>query len=220
MTGLSARRFALTSLLLLLIATPPAVARTIVITDEDCDKIAVISSETPRLSWANYESSNGVFTTYVIQMLSTRSLLIQYPLDMIPRGQRITSAEWEIPVSYIAGTNPRFQLRRILCDWGAGVCHTYRLTHPKKVKWAKAGARGISSDVALKPTSTMKVTAVGKVTFTVTEDVELWYRGGAVNHGWIMTLLDEGTTIQLPCPVSPWVPGQGQFKLRITYEPK
>jgi hypothetical protein len=202
----------------LLLGVAPLSARTIVLTDEDCDDMAVISEDAPNLSWAMYESSTSVYSTYVVQLTSKRAVLVRYPLDKIPKGQRITSAEWVVPVSYLAGT-PHWQLRRVLVDWGIGVCHKYRQTYPKKVKWSKPGARGISSDRALKPTAKVKLTEVKDVAFNVTEDVELWYSGGTANNGWILTEENDGI-IQMPGPLSPWVSGKGRWKLRITYEPK
>jgi hypothetical protein len=204
--------------IVLLIAAAPLSARTIVLTDEDCDDMAVISEDTPNLSWAMYESSTSVWSNYVMQFTSKRAVLIRYPLDKIPKGQRITSAEWVVPLTYIAGT-PHWHLRRVLVDWGIGVCHKYRQTYPKKVKWSKPGARGISSDRALKPTAKAKLTEVKDVAFNVTEDVELWYAGGAANNGWILSEENDGIT-QISGPLSPWVSGKGKWKLRITYEPK
>jgi hypothetical protein len=202
-----------------LLLAAPASARTIVITDEDCDKMANISAEAPRLSWGGYPSSNGVFTTFVVTLTKGRSLLLCYPLDRIPKGQRITSAELVLPVNYIAG-EPHLQVRRLLADWGTGVCHKYRRAYPKKVPWTKPGAGSVSSDVALKRSGAQKITAIGKQTISVTEDVELWYTGGASNRGWIVNLEENGSFVQMPSPLSPWVPGKGAFKLRITYEPE
>jgi hypothetical protein len=204
--GLTPPSCLLLAALVLFLTAPALSARTIVLTDEDCDDMAVISEDTPNLSWAMYESSTSVWSNYVMQLTSKRAVLVRYPLDKIPKGQRITSAEWVVPLTYIAGT-PHWHLRRVLVDWGIGVCHKYRLTYPKKVKWSKPGARGISSDRALKPTAKAKLTE------------ELWYSGGAANNGWILSEENDGIT-QISGPLSPWVSGKGKWKLRITYEPK
>jgi hypothetical protein len=196
----------------------PVSARTIVITDEDCDDMAVISEDTPDLSWAMYDSLPGVLTTYMVSFNPKRAVLIRYPLDKIPKGQRITSAEWIVPLTYVAGS-PHLEVRRMLAKWGMGVCHKYAKTYPKKVKWSKPGGRGVSSDRALKATAKKKVTEAKTLVFNVTEDVELWYSGSAANNGWILTDEDEGICY-FSSPISPWVPGKGQWKLRITYEPK
>src|SRR5262245_12270726 len=87
-------------LTLLLALIPGTIqAKTILLTDEDCDLMAAIAAEAPRLSWAGYEASPGVFTAIYLDLYpSTRSFLIQYPLDKIPKGQKITNAELTIPV--------------------------------------------------------------------------------------------------------------------------
>jgi hypothetical protein len=197
----------------------PAAARTIVITDEDCDHMAAISADAPLLSWAPVESEAGVYTTFVFQLTPRRGILLQFPLEKIPRGQRVTSAELVIPVDYVGGAS-RLEVRRLLASWGAGVCYKYRQASPKKVKWAKPGARGVSTDVALKPTAVTKVTEAATKTVNVTADVELWYTRGAVNRGWILTLKDEGGLVQMTSPLSPFTAGKGKWKLRVTYEPK
>jgi hypothetical protein len=203
-----------------LFTATPALGRTIVITDEDCENIAMISPEAPRLSWAAFESSPGVFSTHAVQFIPNRAFLIRYPLDRIPKKQRITKAELVIPVNYLAG-EPRLEVRRVLADWGAGVCYTYRKTSPKKFKWAKAGGRGVSTDVTLKPTAVAKLTETGPKTVNVIADVELWYTGGAVNRGWVLRLVkSDGLMAQMLSPLSPFLPGQGKWKLRITYEPR
>src|SRR5207247_1208202 len=68
---------------------PAAVqAKTIILTDEDCERMAAISADAPRMSWAGYEASAGVFTSIYIDLYSQRGFLIRYPLDKIPKGQR------------------------------------------------------------------------------------------------------------------------------------
>ena len=44
----------------------PAQARTIVLTDEDCEKMAFISADTPKLSWAGLEIETGTITSSIL----------------------------------------------------------------------------------------------------------------------------------------------------------
>ncbi len=195
-------------------------ARTIVLTAEDCDQMAIIAEEAPRLSWAAYEPGPGIYSTFMFTLRGKRALLIRYPLDKIPKGQAVTNAELVVPINYFAGA-PRLQVRRLLADWGFGVCHEYRTVRPKKLKWTKPGARGVLSDVALKPTATFQVTEPKPRTVNVTGDVELWYSGQAANRGWIISDDSDGSYTQMASPLSPWSPdGKTGWKLRITYEPK
>lgn len=67
----------------------------------------------------------------------------------------------------------------------------------------------------------IKVTKVGEYTVDVTEDIELWYTGAAVNRGWIMTLERDGEHIYLASPYTPGYLGGGKtWKLQITFEPQ
>ena len=75
--------------------------RTITVTDLDCRRMAMISSEAPRSSWAGLQSSTGEFSNYYGELYSTGAVLIQFPLDRIPAGQRITNAELIIPVALV-----------------------------------------------------------------------------------------------------------------------
>lgn len=200
---------------LLLVGSLPA--RTIILSDEDCPRMAAIAAEAPRLSWAACELGAGSFLTNYLDMTSSRSFLICYPLDRIPKGQRITNAEWEIPVALTSAGEQRLYVRRIVGDWGVGVCHDYRSVRPKKVPWTVPGAKGASLDRALKPSGVMRAAGAGTCKLIVTEDVQLWYSDAAANQGWILNVEDADSLIRLNVPL---YLGRGQWKLRITYEPE
>src|SRR5947207_11024952 len=90
-------------------------AKTIILTDEDCERMAAIGSEAPRLSWVGYESTPGEFNGIYIDLVPSRAFLIRYPLEKIPKGQRITSAEWSIPVILISpASEQKLHIRRII----------------------------------------------------------------------------------------------------------
>jgi hypothetical protein len=207
------------ALALLLVATPSLWARTIVITDEECARMALISADHPRLSWATRDIEPGVSTTrYELPLDRGRAFLICYPLDKIPKGQRIVRAELVIPLYADLGEQ-QLQVRRVVGDWGAGVCHEYRMVRPKKVAWTRPGARDPVADA--RPSATVRVRAGTKEqVVNVTEDVELWYTGAAPNQGWLIrTEFDDG---QISChsPLSDFPLGYGRWKLSITYEPE
>jgi hypothetical protein len=197
---------------------PALQARTIVLTDEDCEQMAIIGSEAPRLSWVGYEGSPGEFTGIFVDLYPSRAFLIRYPLEKIPKGQRITSAEWVLPVTLISpASEQKLHIRRVIGEWGAGVCHQYRMIRPKKAEWAVPGAKGASKDRAAKPSAVVRIGSAVEQVVNVTEDVELWYSGAAANHGWIVTQEDGASLVRLSSPV--WAT-RGNWKLRITYEPE
>jgi len=202
------------ALVICLVLTPALPARTVAITDEDCDRMAAITAEAPNLGWAGFETGGG-FAPIYIELQRQRAFLIRYPIDkLIPKGQRITQAEWVIPVVYCNGEQ-KLYVHRILGEWGAGVCHKYRSVRPQKVEWITPGARG-ASDRAVKPSATPRVNEIGDLVVNVTQDVELWYSGASKNNGWIVTV-DDGGFLRLSSPV--WTT-RGNWKLRITYEPE
>ena len=77
-----------------------------------------------------------------------------------------------------------------------------------------------SADCAAKATAHVHINAIGDRTINVTEDVELWYTGGAGNHGWVFRIEDQSAQLQLLSPLSSYPAGRGSWKLRITYEPE
>src|SRR5262249_51407615 len=140
-----------------------------------------------------------------------------FPIDKIPKGQRITRAELMLPVLLTSAGEHKLHVRRILADWGPGVCYQYRATRPKKVGGKEAGARGAATDRAPQASAVGRVSGPGEVVVNLTEDVELWYTGAGANHGWIVTCEDPNILIRLGSPIGI---GKGGWKLRITYEPE
>ncbi len=201
----------------------PLHARTITITAEDCDQMACISANLPRLSWAMIQSAPGVINSQPqLHFGSKQGLLMRFPInDIVPKGQRITKAEFTIAPSYMLGTGASVHVRRVLAEWGTGVCHQYRMTHPQKLEWAQPGGRGAATDRVNKDSAIFKITKAGEYTVDVTEDIELWYTGGAVNRGWILTLERDGEVIYLPSPYTVGYLGGGKsWKMLITFEPQ
>lgn len=193
-------------------------ARTIELTDFDCDRMAVLSPEAPRSGWAMTEVAPGQFTSTLLDLRAERVFLVRYPLDRIPPGQRIVRAEWMVPVDLIAGAGEvKLHVRRIIGEWGVGVCHEFRMRRPKQIPWKQPGAQGVSTDRAAQPTAVVNVSEGGEITLNVTEDVELWNTGAAENQGWLVTIEDPAALIRLSSPL--WG-GQGRYKLRVTYEPE
>lgn len=194
-------------------------ARTIELSDFDCDRMAVISPQAARSGWAMTELGPGEFTSTLLDLRAERAFLIRYPLTRIPEGQRIARAEWIVPVELIstAGADVKLHVRRLLGEWGPGVCYDFRTRRPQPVAWNQPGAKGVSTDRASQPSAVVPVTGSGELIINVTEDVELWYTGAAHNQGWIVTVEDPAALIRLSSPL--WV-GQGKYKLRITYEPE
>ena len=206
--------------MLLAVVLPHAsvIARTITITDLDCRRMAMISSEAPRSSWAGHQAAAGEFSNYYAELYSTGAMLIQFPLDRIPAGQRITNAELILPVAHLyPGGDQRLYVRRLIGDWGVGVSHQYRMTRPMKVEWTQPGARGAATDRVVRPTAVLRTSTPGDHSLNVTQDVELWYSGQVPNQGWIMTVDDPNVLVRLG---SPTFYGKGLWKLHITYEPE
>ena len=218
------RSFAYASGSVILLLTASSLSgRTITLTAEDCDEMACINANAPRLSWALINPGPGVFNTQPqFHWNSKLALLMRFPVkEIIPKGQRVTKAELTIVGSYIAGGTPEVHVRRVLAEWGTGVCHQYRMTYPQKIEWAQPGGRGAASDRANKDTAVFKFAKIGVQTMDVTEDIELWYTGGAANRGWIMTMEQDGTHIYTPSPYTvPHIGGAKQWKLQITFEPQ
>ncbi len=193
-------------------------ARTIVITDEDCELMASISASAPRVGWAGISYGPGEYINSQIDVTTKTSFLIAYPLDRIPANHRITKAELTIPYDLLAPpTGVRTQVRRLLVDWGPGVCHQFRRTRPERLEWNTPGAMGFGTDRAVKPTASALLKGAGEHTFNVTEDVELWHSGAAGNHGWLITTDDPIAYLRLS---SPFWSGAKRWKLRITFEPR
>ncbi len=201
---------------LLIVASSELRARTIELTDTDADKIAVIGAEAPLQGWAAFEAAPGMFTTQFVSLRARAAALIRVPLDRIPAGNRITKAEWVIPVEWANVPEPHIYVWRIIGDWGIGACYKYRQMRPQPVEWAMPGARGNGTDRADQPTIVVQCKTQGDVTVNVTADVDLWYSGAAPNTGWMFTVEDD-ILLRLSAPSSTT---RGCWKLRITYEPQ
>jgi hypothetical protein len=202
----------------LVLATTSAQARTITLTAADCDQMAILSARSPRLSWAGIQPLTGVFYTYPsMQLFPDMALLLRFPLDKIPKGQRITKAELFISPDYVAGT-PRVSVRRLLADWGPGVCHDYCRTVPKKVKWAEPGGRGAGTDRTAKDSSSIRMDKVAEYSADVTEDVELWYTGATANRGWILMIDNDSGPFYAATPYGGDENSSKRWKLQITFE--
>lgn len=195
-----------------------AEARTIILDATSCKRMAYLSEAAPRHSWAMYERRPGSFDTGAVGMVPNRGMLIEFPFEKIPAGQRIAHAELVVHVATYAGSEPRFYLWRMISDWGPGACWQYKTTWPKPVAWTKPGARGQSSDRATRPTAIHRLIHAQDQIINVTEDVSLWYTGAAKNHGWMLTVEDPGVYVQFVPPTD--TAYMGSYRLRITYEPE
>ena len=205
----------------LLFALPVVLcARTITLTAEDCDQAAVIAASLPRSSWAAMKRASGILDTGPsVHLSADMAILMRFSLDKIPKDQRIIRAELTTATNY----NPvpvKIQVRRLLADWGPGVCHIYRRTFPKKIEWSQGGGRGAGSDRTNKASGVMSFKGPSEATVDLTEDVELWYTGGATNLGWIFNIEGSAGVIYLASPYCPSSPSAQQWKLVITFEPR
>jgi len=192
-----------------------ALGRTIELSEADADRIAVIGVEAPRLSWAAFEVVPGMWVDAFVDLRPRAALLIHIPLDKIPAGSRISRADWIIKPP-TATPEAKLYIWRLLADWGPGVCYQYRMVRPKRVEWTEPGARGSASDRSERPTVSGACKAGEDVVLNVTQDVELWHSGAAINRGWMFTVEDD-VLVRLSPPLLTTV---GNWKLRITYEPK
>jgi hypothetical protein len=198
----------------------PLAARTITLTAEDCDQMAFVSDKVPRLSWAGMQVATAAYNSEPsVQLFPGMAILIRFPLDKIPKGQRITKAELTAPADYVAGT-PQVSVRRLLVDWGHGACHLYRQTYPKKLAWDTPGARGASTDRAAKDTAVFRFEKSGDHTVDVTEDVELWYTGATANRGWVLMIENNSGPVYMPSPYGAHFGTPKRWKLQITFEPR
>ena len=215
-------RYGLMSICLFLVIVEALSARTITLTGEDLDEMAVLSAKTPRQSWASMLSATGVNNAEgSVLFFSDMAILLRFPVDqVIPKGQRITKAELSLEAYYLGGTLSEIHVRRLLAEWGTGVCHQYRMTYPKKIEWTQAGGRGGGTDRANKDTGVFKIPKVGEYTVDVTEDIDLWYTGGAVNRGWILAIEQNTGPVYLYAPYGPHDGASKKWKLQITFEPR
>ena len=215
---MSSRFCSLLAILFALTIVNSAAAKTIIVTDIDCDRMAFIQAQAPLWGWGGYEANVGVQSTSQFYMNNTRAFLICYPLDRIPKGQRIINAELSFTSGIQSAGEQRLNLRRIRADWGAGVCWKYRTTQPNKVPWTEPGGRGPGTDRAAKATAVIRSAMPGAKVVNVTNDVELWYSGAVPNHGWMLAIEDPDVIVVLPSPV--WDTGRGKWQLKVTFEPE
>lgn len=210
-------RINLAAILILLGAISQAPARTIILDDSDCERMAYIQEVAPRWGWGGYPTTSTTQSNAQFYLTPDRAAFICFPLDRIPKGQKIVKAELSFTVVLQSGGEQRVHLRRIIAPWGPGVCWQYRAVRPKREEWTKPGARGAGTDRALKPSAILRTTEIGVKTVNVTEDVELWYTGSASNQGWMLNIEDPDVTMAIQAP---FLGGRGSWKLRITYEPE
>ncbi len=200
-------------LAMILLAAPVGQARTITLKPEAVDAFAALSESHPRSGWAAQQIDPTLFVSHPPIGGASTSYLVRYSFDQIPKGNRITHAEWVIPAG--PPTTCTVTVWRVLAEWGIGVCHQFRRVHPQRQEWSVPGARGRSVDRATKPTGNGKFEPGAlQVTVNVTQDVELWHGSAAPNRGWLITF--DGPCILM----SPTHAGRQQWQLRITYEPE
>jgi len=181
--------------------------------------MAAISADAPHMSWAATVYGTAVeYSNHVIDLTPKQAFLIRYPLESLPRGQRITKAELIVPFSQVSPAGGvRVQVRRLLKEWGAGISYQYRMTRPQRVEWHTPGARGLGQDRAAEATATATLKGLGEQIFNVTEDVELWYTGATANNGWVLSAEDQDVFVRLR---SPYYGYPKYWRLRITFEPE
>src|SRR5262249_55197897 len=161
------------SVISLMVGLAPLEARTISLTTEDADEMASISALAPRLSWVMGPANPVQNTQPTLYWSHSIALLVRFPVKhLIPQGQRIRKAELMLHSTYVAG-KPEVHVRRLVTEWGTGVCHQYRMTYPMKVEWSQPGGRG-NADRNNKDSAVLKFEKVGDQTADVTEDIELW----------------------------------------------
>jgi hypothetical protein len=204
--------FAARWLILLCMASSPLAARTVTLKPEALDAFAVLSEANTMNGWAAY---NYDYTRYAADSAGggpATSYLLRYSLDQIPKGMRITHAEWTIAHN-VSGAN--VSVWRVLAEWGLGACFQYRETYPKKIEWSVAGARGKSTDRATNPTAKGQFVNGQLLSVNVTQDVEMWYNGAAPNRGWLITF-DSFALLHSPTHGG----HRTKWTLTITYEPE
>jgi hypothetical protein len=195
-----------------LLLLPQAFSRTVVLKPEALDAFAALSESHPINGWACFHYDGVHYISSVPGVNPTTSLLLRYSLDQIPKGMRITHAEFTIAHNV---SSSRVHVWRLLGEWGLGVCHQFRMTHPAKLEWSLPGARGKSTDRATHPTASGKFVDGQLLTVNVTPDVELWYTGASPNRGWLLTF-ESGALLHSPTHDG----HRFKWQVRVTYEPE
>src|SRR5688500_12489452 len=150
------------ALVLLIGLSVPASAKTIILTDADCERMAFIQAGAPRWSWGGYDVSTSSQSTAQFYMYNDRAFLICFPLDRIPKGQKILKAELTFTSALQTPGEQKLHLRRILAPWGPGVSWQYASVRPKKLEWAKPGGRGAGADRAARASAVARTTEAGE----------------------------------------------------------
>jgi hypothetical protein len=200
------------AVILFCLVTTPLHARTVTLKPEALDAFAVLSEANTINGWAAYNYDYTRYTGDVPGGGPATSYLLRYSLDQIPKGMRITHAEWTIAHNV---SSANVNVWRVLADWGPGVCFQYRATWPQKLEWSVPGAKGKSTDRATNPTATGQFVNGQLLTVNVTQDVEMWYNGAAPNRGWLVTF-DSFALLHSPTHGG----HRTKWQLTITYEPE
>src|SRR5439155_8596842 len=95
-----------------------------------------------------YDITTSLQSTSQFYMYNDRAFLISFPLDKIPKGQKILKAELSFTSLAQTPGEQKLHLRRILAPWGAGVCWQYSAIRPLKTEWKQPGGRGAGTDRA------------------------------------------------------------------------
>jgi len=197
---------------LLILTALPLSARTITLKPEALDAFAVLSEANTINGWASYNYDYTRYTADTPGGGPATSYLLRYSLAQIPKGMRITHAEWTIAHNV---SSANVNVWRVLAEWGLGVCYQYRATYPQKLEWSVPGAKGKSTDRATNPTATGQFVNGQLLTVNVTQDVEMWYNGAAPNRGWLLTF--DGFALLHSATHGGH---RTKWQLTITYEPE
>lgn len=105
-------------LLLALLVAASAPARTITLNPDAVDAFAALCESHPRSGWAAHQVDPSLYISNPPIGAPNTSFLIRYSFDQIPKGNRITHAEWTIPAGPAATAT--VTIWRVLADWGIG----------------------------------------------------------------------------------------------------
>src|SRR5690349_8014929 len=122
----------LAAIAVVLVPTAPVAARTITLTGGDCDDVAILNSDVPRISFGVVTDNGVVRADHDLRRYTNTAVLLRYPIEKIPKGQRITKAELTLAVNYLYANQNEIAVRRLLTPWGTGVCHDFRQSFPEK----------------------------------------------------------------------------------------
>src|SRR6476646_6144060 len=111
-------------MLALFVVTALAPARTFTLTTHSCDRMAILSADVPAMSWCQRTPKGILFQTERLDFGPGMAIIMRFPMESIPKNQRILKAELTLMCEYVAGA-PKLQVHRLLADWGPGVSHKY-----------------------------------------------------------------------------------------------